>query len=81
MKQISLGLALWCGVCFSGASLAQAPKSLSQSDLAEFAQKTEFRFGVITNFGQDGMQAHIVLHNQSKVALPAGEGNWRIYFH
>ena len=81
MKQLSVGLALWCGVFFSGASVAQAPKSLSQNDLAEFAQKTEFRFGVITNFGQDGMQAHIVLHNQSKVALPAGEGNWRIYFH
>lgn len=81
MKQLSVGLALLCGVCFSGASLAQAPKSLTQNDLTEFAQKAEFRFGVITNFGQDGTQAHILLHNHSNVALPAGEGNWRIYFH
>ncbi|RYY01342.1 MAG: beta-N-acetylhexosaminidase [Gammaproteobacteria bacterium] len=65
----------------SAASFAQTPaKNLSQQDLKDFAQKTEFRFGVITNFG-GGLQAHIVLHNQSKTALPAGAGNWRIYFH
>src|SRR3954467_6987028 len=65
----------------SAASFAQTPaKNLSQQDLKDFAQKTEFRFGVITNFG-GGLQAHIVLHNQSRTALPAGSGNWRIYFH
>lgn len=79
MKQLSFGWVLACLV--SAASFAQPAKNLSQQDLADFAQKTEFRFGVITNFGEDGLQAHILLRNQSGVALPAGEGAWRIYFH
>lgn len=81
MKQLSFGLALLCAVFVSAPGFAQTPKRLSQQELVQFAQKTEFRFGVITNFGEDGLQAHIVLHNQSSVALPAGEANWRIYFH
>ncbi len=81
MKQPTLGTALLCTTLFSAMSFAQAPKSLSQQDLTQFAQKTELRFGVLTNFGQEGMEAHLVLKNQSSVALPAGEGNWRIYFH
>lgn len=80
MKRVIFGMALLCTL-HCAPSFAQAPKSLSQQDLTQFAQKTELRMGVITNFGQDGMQAHLVLHNQSPVALPAGEGNWRIYFH
>ena len=79
MKQLSFGWVLACLV--SATSFAQQAKNLSQQDLADFAQKTEFRFGVITNFGEDGLQAHILLRNQSGVALPAGEGVWRIYFH
>jgi hexosaminidase len=81
MKQLTLGLALLSAAFWSAPSFAQAPKGLSQSELVEFAQKTELRLGVITNFGQDGMQAHLILHNLSPVALPAGEGKWRIYFH
>jgi hexosaminidase len=85
MKQFSFGLALLCAVFASASSFAQSIKneqlikSLSQQQLADFALKTEVRFGVITNFG--GMQSHIIFNNQSSVALPAGEGNWRIYFH
>lgn len=81
MKQSTLGTALLCTTLFSAMSFAQAPKSLSQQELTQFAQKAELRLGVITNFGQEGMEAHLVLNNQSPVALPAGEGNWRIYFH
>ena len=81
MKQFSFGLVLLCAAFASASSFAQSAKSLSQQELVDFAQKTELRFGVITNFGDDGMQAHIALHNKSAVALPAGEGNWRIYFH
>jgi len=80
MKKLSWCLTLLCGLCFCGVSVAQA-KELNQKELKEFAQNTEFRFGVITNIGEKVLQAHIMLRNQSKVALPAGEGSWRIYFH
>jgi len=81
MKRSTLGMALLCTTLFSSMSFAQAPKSLSQQDLNQFAQKTELRFGVLTNFGAEGTESHLVLNNHSSVALPAGEGNWRIYFH
>ncbi|GGY83667.1 beta-N-acetylhexosaminidase [Cellvibrio zantedeschiae] len=77
----TLGMALLCTSLVSAMSFAQAPKSLTQQELTQFGQKTELRLGVITNFGREGMQAHLVLNNHSSVALPAGEGNWRIYFH
>ena len=51
----------------SNAGLAQ---SLSQQQLADFAEGTEFRFGVVSNFGKDGVRAKITLNNQSNVALP-----------
>ena len=62
----------------SNAGLAQ---SLSQQQLADFAEGTEFRFGVVSNFGKDGVRAKITLNNQSSVALPKGKNDWRIYFH
>lgn len=76
MKQIAYALVLLGAVTHS-----QASQALSQQDLSQFAQQAELRFGVLTNFGAQGMQAHVVLKNVSPVALPAGEGNWRIYFH
>jgi len=65
-------------VCCAQTATSQ---SLSAQQLTSFAQQTEFRFGVISNFGEGGLKAHILLHNNSNVALPAGEGAWRIYFH
>ena len=58
-------------------------QALTQQQLAGFAAGTEFHFGVISNFdaGGNGLKAQVLLNNQSSVALPAGEGNWRIYFH
>ena len=58
-------------------------QALTQQQLAGFAAGTDFHFGVISNFDAsgNGLKAHVLLHNQSAVALPAGEGNWRIYFH
>jgi hexosaminidase len=62
----------------SNVGLAQ---SLSQQQLANFADATEFRFGVLSNYGDGGVRARITLNNQSTVALPKGESDWRIYFH
>lgn len=87
MKKLPFGWVLLCAAFASASSFAQSikneqsVKNLSQQQLADFAKKTELHFGVVTNFGDDGMQAHIAFHNKSAVALPAGEGNWRIYFH
>ncbi len=69
---------------FSVGSYAQTAKSLSQPQLTEFAHKTDVRFGVLSNFratDNGHLRAHLVLQNNSSVALPAGEGAWRIYFH
>jgi hexosaminidase len=81
MKQLTFIL-VWLFTSFISLScLAQAPAFLTQIELNEFAQNTEFRFGVLTNFSKDASHFHIVLHNRSSTALPAGEANWRIYFH
>ncbi|MET0357045.1 MAG: family 20 glycosylhydrolase [Cellvibrio sp.] len=80
MKRFKLVFAL-CAFLICEVSFAQSPKNLSQQQLEQFAEKTELRMGVVSNFGQDGTKAHLVLHNKSSVALPAGEGSWRIYFH
>ncbi len=75
---------LLCATLLSPASFAQAPKSLSQQQLTDFAHKTDVQFGVLSNFrptDSENLKAHIVLQNNSGVALPAGEGAWRIYFH
>lgn len=79
MKPLALGIAWLCVSLLSGSCFAQKP--LTQAELTEFAKKAEFRFGVLTNFAQEGTQSHVVVRNHSSVALPAGAGDWRIYFH
>lgn len=62
----------------SSAALAQG---LSQRQLAEFAQGTELRFGIQSNYDEGGVKARLTLNNRSSVSLPKGAGDWRIYFH
>lgn len=87
MRLFSLRLISLIGAVFFCTSvLAQQPvipKVLSQQQLTDFAQKANFRFGLIQNFDKSGggAKAHILLRNSSNVDLPAGEGAWRIYFH
>jgi hexosaminidase len=80
-RSFFLSAAFFCTSVF--AQQAGTSKVLSQQQLTEFAQKTEFRSGVIQNFDAKGggSKAHVLLRNNSSVALPAGEGTWRIYFH
>ncbi|WP_323813213.1 family 20 glycosylhydrolase [Cellvibrio sp. NN19] len=54
--------------------------NLSQQQLSEFAENAQLRFGVISNLG-DKPKAHVILNNESDAALPAGAGDWKIYFH
>lgn len=83
MNKVTVGFTLMCALLLSAPSFSQAPKSLTQQQLTDFARKTELRFGVVSNFAAEvnGLKARIVLQNHSPVALPAGEGSWRIYFH
>lgn len=56
--------------------------SLSSADLMAFAKNAELRFGTVSNFGREGaFTAHVTINNNSSLALPKGEGNWRIYIH
>ncbi len=73
---------LACILCSLGAVQAIAQKSapgMTQSQLAELADKTEVRYAVVTNFGT--YKAKVLFKNTSSVSLPAGKGDWRIYFH
>jgi hexosaminidase len=54
--------------------------NLSQQQLNEFAGKAQLRFGVVSNLAAKP-QAKLTLTNDSGTALPAGQGEWRIYFH
>lgn len=81
MKQFTFSLMWLVASFFSTACLAQETKPFTQNQLNQFALNTELRFGVLTNFAHDGSRFRIVLHNRSSVGLPAGEANWRIYFH
>lgn len=54
--------------------------NLSQQQLSEFAGKAQLRFGVVNNLGAKP-QAQLTLANDSAAALPAGQGDWRIYIH
>lgn len=56
-------------------------QSLTQQQLATFAKDTEVRFGIISNYGDGGVKARMVLNNRSSVSLPKGQSDWRIYFH
>ncbi len=54
--------------------------NLSQQQLGDFAGKAQLRFGSVNNFAPKA-QARVTLVNSSSTALPAGQGDWRIYFH
>lgn len=54
--------------------------NLSQSQLTEFAGNAQLRFGAVNNFAPKPL-ARVTLNNTSSIALPAGQGDWRIYFH
>lgn len=56
-------------------------QSLSQQQLEEFARDAELKFGMKQNFGEDGVKAIFDLDNQSRIALPKGAADWKIYFH
>lgn len=56
-------------------------QNLTQTQLQQFGTETELRFGVLSNTGEAGPLARLTLDNQSPVALPAGAGDWRLYFH
>lgn len=53
----------------------------TQAQLNEFAQKAEFQFELVANFGPEGRRARVHLINHSSLRLPAGAADWRIYFH
>lgn len=56
--------------------------TLSQKQLQEFAGKSLFTYEVLTNLQPDGkFDTRVRIENQSDVVLPAGEADWRIYFH
>lgn len=54
--------------------------NLNQQQLNDIARAAKLGFGVISNFAAKP-QAHVTLTNSSATALPAGSGDWRIYFH
>ncbi len=53
--------------------------NLSQQQLSDIARHTTLKFGVINNFAAKPL-AHIIVSTGTS-ALPAGPGDWRIYFH
>lgn len=54
--------------------------NLSQQQLSSFATDAQVKFAVVSNFAAKP-QAQLSLTNESAVLLPAGAGDWRIYFH
>lgn len=62
-------------------SVGSLAQSLSQQQLADFAQGAELRFGVISNLADSGPQNRLTLNNRSQVSLPKGASGWAIYFH
>lgn len=70
---LCMGLAL-----STGSALAD----LSSSELKKLGDNAELRFGVVSNFGQEGaFKALVTVNNNSAVALPKGKSNWKIYIH
>ncbi len=69
----------------AASALAQTAttKNLSQQQLDELGAHAQVTFNLLGNFTPtaDGLKAQLQLSNQSGTALPAGAGNWRIYFH
>lgn len=83
MKKYAVSTLLCQVLLFSSMSFAQPSKTTNSVDLAEFAAHSQLTFAVISNFEGDksGLKAQIFLKNESKTALPAGNGSWKIYFH
>jgi hexosaminidase len=60
----------------------QSFAAFSSADLPTFANSAELRFGVVSNFEQEGtFDAVVTLKNHSSVALPKGKADWKIYIH
>ena len=70
---LCMGLALLASSAFA---------NLSSSELKSFGDNAELRFGVVSNFGQEGaFNARFTINNNSAVVLPKGKSNWKIYIH
>lgn len=55
---------------------------VTQSELNEFASKTELYFAVVTNLDADSkFSGQLTFNNNSKVSLPPGAREWKIYMH
>ncbi len=82
MKSAGQHIVARVGVLALALLLAQGvfAANLSQAQLSEFAGKAQLRFAVVNNLAAKP-QAQLTLTNDSGTALPAGEGEWRIYFH
>ncbi|WP_331344823.1 family 20 glycosylhydrolase [Cellvibrio sp. UBA7661] len=82
MKSAGQHIAAHLGALTLALGLAQSAfaGNLSQQQLSEFAGKAQLRFGVVNNLGAKP-QGQVILVNDSSAALPAGQGDWRIYIH
>jgi hexosaminidase len=82
MKSAGQHIAARLGALTLALGLAQGAlaANLSQQQLSEFASKAQLRFAVVNNLAAKP-QAKLTLTNDSGIALPAGQGDWRIYFH
>ncbi|AQT60867.1 family 20 glycosylhydrolase [Cellvibrio sp. PSBB023] len=63
-----------------GVSHSALAAGLTQQQLGEFADKAQLNFAVVNNLAAKP-ELQLTLGNDSSVALPAGKGDWRIYFH
>lgn len=82
MKSAGQHIAMRMGALTLALGLAQGAfaANLNQQQLSEFAGKAQLRFAVINNLAAKP-QAQLTLTNDSAADLPAGQGEWRIYFH
>lgn len=62
-------------------SLPGWAQGFTQEQLRSFAKGANVQFSVISNLSEGGAKAQLLVNNQSEFALPAGAGNWAIYFH
>ena len=74
MKYLLMGL-----LCFYGVAATAA--TFTQESLRSFAENAKTRFAVVSNVGAKGSQMRLTLINDAEQSLPAGEGDWSIYFH
>jgi hexosaminidase len=63
-------------------SSVQTFANLSERDIKDFGERAELRFGVATNFDQEGtFDAIVTINNKSQISLAKGRSNWKIYIH